>query len=503
MAAGAAFAAHAETGEADSNNASETRERTGAASGRGSSPRGGNGRGGSEMLRVWLPVAILGAAAFAFTFAKLEPPAPDRLTLAAGGVGGAYDAFAKEYARVLDEHGIELDVVPTAGAVENLRLLVSGEVDVAMLQGGVVHDAGAGMRGSMDELRSLGATFFEPVWLFYRAELSAEDEVDRLTDLAGRRVAVGPEGSGTEALARQLLTDNGLEPRPATIGSDEGAGHSDGETDPGGWIEIVRLPSSDAAEALAAGEVDAAIFVASASAGYVRELLAAPGVELMSFRRHRAYSHRHPYLSQVVLGEGMLDLEANLPKRDITLLASAASLAVREGFHHALVPLMVEAMDVVHGRGGLFEDPGTFPTSRFAELQLDKEAAHFLANGPSFLYRILPYRTAVSVDRLKILLLPFVPLLLVAFKMAPPIYRWRIRSKIYRWYEDLRRIDLYLLDSGSEGGVDEYLELVSRMERELTEEVSVPLSYMDEFYDLRVHVRLIQQKLEDLKAAEA
>ncbi|MDA8018874.1 MAG: TAXI family TRAP transporter solute-binding subunit [Thermoanaerobaculia bacterium] len=470
--------------------AREASFRNGAPGGRGPSEANGSA-GPRELLRVWLPVVVLAVAAFGFTLTKLEPPAPDRLRLASGGVGGAYDTFAREYVSVLAAHDIELEIVPTAGAVENLRLLAAGDVDIAMLQGGVVLDADGSLRGSLDDLRSLGATFFEPVWLFYRADGEAGGGVVRLTDLAGRRVAVGPEGSGTDALARQLLTDNGLD---LVTGADPAASASES------WVEIVRLSSPDAADALTTGQVDAAIFVASASASYIRELLAYPGVELMSFRRHRAYSHRHPYLSQVVLGEGMLDLEANLPAQDIALLASAASLAVREEFHHALVPLMVQAMEEIHGRGGLFEEPDSFPTSRFAELRLNNEAEHYLENGPSFLYRVLPYRTAASVDRLKILLLPFVPLLLVAFKMAPPIYRWRIRSKIYRWYEDLRRIDLFLLDSDQGNGVDEHLELVRRMERELTEEVSVPLSYMDEFYDLRVHVRLIQQKLEDLKA---
>ena len=457
--------------------------------------RQGSGSGGrKELLRVWIPVVLLAIVAFGFAFAKLEPPAPDHLRLAAGGVGGAYDAFAKEYARALAEHGIELEVVATAGAVENLKRLAAGDVDLAILQGGVVLDAGNDVQESIDDLRTLGAIFFEPVWLFYRVELSAQSKIDRLTALAGRRIAVGPEGSGTDALARQLLADNGLELRS---GGEVSAAAETADA-AGRWIEIVRLPPQEAANALAAGEVDAAIFVASASAAYVRELLASQGVELMSFRRHRAYSHRHPYLSQVVLGEGMLDLEANLPERDIALMASAASLAVRDGFHHALVPLMVQIMEQVHGRGGLFEEPETFPTPRFAELRLDKDAAHYLENGPSFLHRFLPYRTAVTVDRMKILLLPFVPLLLVAFKMAPPIYRWRIRSKIFRWYEDLRRIDIFLLDPDRNDHVEDYLELVRKMERELTEEVSVPLSYMDEFYDLRVHIRLIQQKLEEL-----
>lgn len=446
-----------------------------------------------ELLRVWGPVIVLGVLALAYTLAKLEPPAPEHLTLAAGSRGGAYFAFAEEYREILAREGFELELVETAGGSENLRLLRDGEVDLAILQGGLAADEDdAGVAGALPDgedgtprgPRSLGSVFFEPVWVFHRAGL----EAGRLGDLEGRKLAVGAEGSGTRVLALQLLDDNGVD-----------------------GVRILGPPSPEAADALVAGEIDAAFFVASAEAPYVRRLLAEPSVELLPFRRARAYQIRHPFLSRVVLGEGTLDLETNLPPRDVPLVAAAASIGARPDLHHALIPLLVEAMSEVHGGGGLFADAGTFPTARWTDLPMQTEAAHYLENGPSFLYRFLPYRTAASVDRLKILLLPFLPLLLVVFKMAPPLYRWRIRSKIYRWYDDLRRIDRFLLEepdpeslSGQDPDrIDEYLERIRALDRELSAEVRVPLSYMDELYSLRMHVGLIEEKLEELAAERA
>lgn len=476
--------------ETDRSTDRETNRETGR-TGNDDGGRVDRGMDRGEFLRVWGPVIVLAVIALAYTFSKLEPPAPEHLTLAAGSPGGAYFTFAEEYREILGREGFELELVETAGGQENLRLLRDGEVDLAILQGGLAADAdvGADVEGALPEdddesggPRSLGSVFFEPVWVFHRAEL----EVGRLGDLAGRRVAVGAEGSGTRVLARQLLSENGVE-----------SGAEDG-------VQIVGPPFPQAADALVAGEIDAAFFVASAEAPYVRRLLAEPGVKLLPFRRARAYQIRHPFLSRVVLGEGALDLETNLPPRDVPLVAAAASIGARPDLHHALTPLLVEAMTEVHGGGGLFTDPGTFPTARWTDLPMQTEAAHYLENGPSFLYRYLPYRTAASMDRLKILLLPFVPLLLVVFKMAPPLYRWRIRSKIYRWYDDLRQIDRFLLDEphpqSDAERIDEHLDRVRDLDRELSAEVSVPLSYMDELYSLRLHVGLIEEKLEELAA---
>lgn len=402
----------------------------------------------------------------------LEPAPPQELRIATGGSQGAYYAFAERYREILARDGYRLDIVETAGSIENLRLLMAGEVSLALLQGGTAEEAAAA------HIESLASLFFEPLWVFYQSELS----VDRLTDLCGRRLAVGAHGSGTRALTLQLLAANGI----------------DGTT-----AELREFGAMEAVAALEDGTVEAAFFVSSAHAPFIGQLLRRESLEILSFRRHRAYCREYPFLSAAVLGEGVVDLAGNLPSEDVNLLVAAASLVGRRDLHKALIPLLLEAMDEVHGGGGLFEEPGLFPSTRFVELPLNPAARLYLERGPSFLHRFLPFRTASAIDRLKILLLPFITLLIPVFKAAPPLYRWRIRSKIYRWYEDLRLADEILHSATSDKELEAHLRALRKLEREVTTAVSVPLAYMDEFYRLRDHIELILGKLERLNERRA
>lgn len=424
----------------------------------------------SEGLVVWVPVTLLVIFGFGLAIGRLDPPPPKSLRIATGSEQGAYFAYAKEYSRILARDGYTLEVVPTAGSVENLELLRSGKVTLALIQGGTTRD------DDRDALEALATLFFEPLWVFYRADR----QLDNLSDVDGWRIAIGAEGSGTRALALALLASNGIDAQDS---------------------ELLALSSADAATALEQGTIDCAFFVSSASATYIADLLAAPEVKLLSFRRHRAYSIKHRYLSRVVLGEGSVDIADNLPAEDISLLAVAASLVARQDLHPDLIPLLLEAMATVHGPGGVFEQAGTFPSARFVELGLKPESERYLANGPPFLYRFFSFRVAALIDRLKILLLPLITLLIPLFKVGPPLYRWRIRSKIYRWYEDLKLIDEVLRDPPSAERLREHVETLVRLEHEVTG-VTVPLSYMDEFYRLRSHIDLILAKLERLLAQD-
>ncbi len=423
----------------------------------------------AEILKVWGPLLVLVAIGFAVAIAKLEPPPPSSFEIAAGSPGGAYYAYAQRYRDLLSRQGFELEVVETAGSVENLELLRSGAVDLALFQGGA---APAGDEGDPDRPNSLASLFYEPVWLFFRVD----QPVEQLTDLAGRRIAVGPEGSGTQTLARQLLADNGIDDAEA---------------------EMLPLTSTEAAAALTDATIDAAFFVTSADSSYIVDLIADDDVELLSVRRSLAYRKAHPFLSRVILGEGVLDIERNLPEEDVSLLAAAASLLARPDLHHALAPLLLGTMAEVHGGVGRLTAAGTFPSHLYVDFPLTAEARHYLENGPSFLQRFLGFRLATAIDRLKILLLPLITLLIPVFKAAPPIYRWRIRSKIYRWYEDLSWADEILHEQPTDEEIAVHLGELQKLEQEVAQ-VSVPLSYMDEYYSLRVHVQLILAKLERL-----
>ena len=438
-----------------------------------------------DVWTIWTPIGLIVLLGFVLTIRNLDPPAPQSFSIATGSEEGAYYGFAQQFRHILasERYKYDLKVVSTAGSIENLDLLRRGEVELALVQGGTLSDEdlasthGAnGEPGAKDEsLQALASLYFEPLWVFHRAERP----LDKLADLEGWRIAIGLEGSGTRALAELLLKDNDIDAQNS---------------------QFVTLSSIDAATALENGEIDAAFFVTSPQAAYIEELLRSEDVALLSFRRHRAYSIKNRFLSRVVLGEGSVNIAQNLPPEDVSLLAVTASLVARKSLHPDLIPPLIETLKDVFGEGGTFESAGQFPSVRYNELPLKPEAARYLTNGPPFLYRIpgISFRVAALIDRLKILLLPLITLLIPLGKIAPPIYRWRIRSSIYRWYEDLKLLDEVLRNPPEREALGEHLKKLERLEDEVTE-VQVPLSYMDEFYRLRTHIELIRSKLERLQ----
>lgn len=428
-----------------------------------SSDRSSSGR--KEGRRIGVIALVIIVVGFIVAMAGVEPPPPSTIRLAGGSPGGAYHDFSEQYRKVLAQQGFELELVDTAGSVENLELLRQGKVDVAFVQGGT-----ADQPADAQSLQALASVFFEPVWVFQRRE----GAVEQLRQLAGRRLLIGGQDSGTQALAKQLLAANDVDAQNS---------------------EWIHLGGGDAADRLLAGEADAAFFVSSGNSTYLHRLLASEDISLMSFDRHLAYCNRFRFLSPLILGQGAIDLAADLPSQEHTMVASAALLVAKSELHHALVPLLLDTAKQVHGRSRTFQEESQLPAARFNDLPIGKEAQQYLKRGPSFLHRNLGFWAASTIDRLKILLLPLITLMIPIFKAAPPIYRWRIRSKIYRWYEDLKQVDEVLGQGLSADQLSEHIRHLKKLEDELTD-VQVPLSYMDEFYRLRVHIELILVKLE-------
>ncbi len=415
---------------------------------------------GKENLHIFGPAVLLVLLGFILAYQFVQPAPPDHIRLATGQAEGAYYLFGQQYRKRLAAEKIRLEVVTTAGSIDNIQRLTSGEVEAAMVQGGTT----AGETG----LLSLGSLYFEPIWVFFRRELP----ITRLTDLQGRRSAIGTEGSGTRALALQLLADNGITP-----------GHS----------PLLELGGSAAADALLNGEIDSAFFVASPHSPVVRSLLEAEHIRLMSFERADAYTRSHRFLSAVILPEGVIDLQRNLPDRPTWLLAASANLVVRDDLHPALMDLLLQAAQQVHETGGWFEENGQFPAPEYLVYPLSSEAERFYKYGPPLLQRYLPFWAATLVDRLKVMLLPFLALMIPLFKIMPPIYRWRMRSRIYRWYKEVLTIDHQLFREHAD--LDQARTALARIEHEVAH-IEIPLSYAEELYDLRLHISLIQKKLE-------
>jgi hypothetical protein len=258
--------------------------------------------------------------------------------------------------------------------------------------------------------------------------------------------------------------------------------------------DLLSLDDRGAVEALLGGRIDAAFFVASPRSPLIQRLLREADIRLMSFARATAYSRRHHYLSRIMLPEGVIDLEANVPPQDTTLLAASANLAATEDLHPALVSLLLQIAAKVHGGGDLFEKPGEFPNARNLDYRLDQYAARYFKHGSPFLQRYLSFWTANLIDRTKVMLVPLVTLLIPLFKIMPPTYRWRVRKKIYRWYRGLQALDIEHPEQESDEKLEDLRAKLEAMEEEVRK-VRVPLSYVDELYDLRLHIGLVRSKL--------
>jgi hypothetical protein len=240
--------------------------------------------------------------------------------------------------------------------------------------------------------------------------------------------------------------------------------------------------------------VDAAFFVAAPSSPLVAALLRDPQVQLYGFTRAAAYSRQFGFLSQVTLVAGQVDLAAGVPERDVTLIAPTANLVASADFHPALAGLLLQAADQVHGGGDGFSPPGTFPSPQHLDLPLSDAAQRYHASGAPFLQRFLPFWAATLVDRLAVMLVPLLTLLLPLFKILPPTYRWRVRSRIYRWYRDLRTVEGRIF-AGADAETRAWAEAeLDRIEHEVAQ-LSVPLSYADQLFNLRLHIRFVRREL--------
>ncbi|MDX1594842.1 MAG: TAXI family TRAP transporter solute-binding subunit [Gammaproteobacteria bacterium] len=422
-------------------------------------------RGGGPWLAIYGPALLVMLAGFVVAYQFVEPAPPERLTLATGGPGGAYHLFGQRYREQLARHGVEVELRNTAGSVENLELLREGEVDVAFVQGGI---ADPGRDTGMEALASL---YHEPLWVFHTLGEALED----LRGLAGKHLAVGAVGSGTRPVALQLLRRNGID-AVTSVQRD--------------------LSTGAAVEALRGGVVDAAFFVAAPNSPVVAGLLQDPDVRPLGFRRAEAYTRQFDFLSRVTLVAGQVDLAAGIPAEDVPLVAPTANLVAGETFHPALAVLLLQAAETIHGTGDGFSPPGTFPSNRHLELPLSDAAERFHARGPPFLQRYLPFWAATLIDRMAVMLVPLLTLLLPLFKIVPPTYRWRVRSRIYRWYRDLRLVERHVFagaDEPTRAWADDELD---RIEAEVAQ-LQVPLSYADQLFNLRLHIRFVRRELRD------
>ena len=420
------------------------------------------------------PFALLTVALLALTYWWLDPNPPQRVVLATGPAQSAYDEFGKRYADALARYGIAVELLPSEGSSDNLELLRAGKADLGFVQGGTA-DIGY---DDEESIVSLGSLFVEPLWLFYREDsaqrLNQTSTVANLAELKGWRVNVGTAGSGVPRLFGTLLDVNRVDRAQ---------------------VKLSELAQTPATVAFLDGELDALVFASAPESLMVQMLLQSPGIRLMDFAQSEAYSRRFGYLTPVVMPQGVVDLSNNVPERDMRLVASTTSLLSSAKTHPAILQLFAQTATSLHGSASWFNRAREYPSLEHSEVPVSPEAVRAIKSGPPFLQRYLPFWLANLTERMWLAMGLIIALALPLSRIVPPLYTFRIRSRVFRWYAELRDIEQRHESCATDGTpVQELLDQLAEMESKV-EKVVMPLAFTDELYALRSNIGLVRKKL--------
>ncbi|CAG4886935.1 TAXI family TRAP transporter solute-binding subunit [Paraburkholderia saeva] len=422
--------------------------------------------GWHDHLLVWGPVTLFCALALGLFIWVVDPAPPKVIVMSAGPKDSTLLPAAEAYREILARNGVTLKVLTSDGSVQNLQRLLDPKqhVDVALVQGGIAQGV------DTSSLMSLGSVFYAPVVVFYRGK-----GLDRLSQLTGKRIAIGREGSGTRRLSLALLKANGIEPGSTTT--------------------LLSTDGVDAARQVIADQADAAIFNGdSATRAMMLRLMQVPGVSVMNFSEAAAYTRLFPYLNEIDLPTGLLDLGHKIPPDTIHLISPTVEIVARSSLHPAVSDLIIEAAQQVHGTAGLLQRAGEFPSPIAHEYRISEDAVRYYRSGKSFFYRTLPFWLASLADRLLVVLLPALVLLFPALRTIPALYRWRVRSRIYRWYGSLIAIERGALAKASGEERAALLKELDHIEESINR-MRMPLAHADAFYVLREHVGFVRYRL--------
>ena len=412
------------------------------------------------LLRVL--AAILGLIALVWlSLWYFIPAPPTTLTMAVGFKGGAFDHIAERYRERLASRKIELNLRYTEGVFDSVKLLndPNSGTDAAILFAGITNSASA------PNLVSLGRINYAPYWVFYRGTR----QLDRLTDLRGKRVIINPAVRG---VISPLLNLHGVNATNTPI-----------QVSPG----VV------ASKALVNGEAEVVFLPPQEMDGHeVLPLLRNPDIRLLNVAQADAMVRLFPALSRLVLPQGVADLERNIPATDVNLLASANVVVVRKGLHPELIYLLAQTLQEVHGNAGVFQKAGEFPTKTDPEFPVAEVALDFYRNGPSLLQRYLPFWTISYAKRAVAILLAAIAIVIPLLTYAPRLYGWLLNLRLEKLYYRLRIVDTQLKAALT---VDQVMALQAELEDIDRAATTLPMRHSDLFFGLLMHIRYTRTEL--------
>ena len=384
------------------------------------------------------------------------PTPPSKVVIATAFKGGSFDYYGQQYREIFARSHVELELRETAGAVENVKLIQDPKsgVQIAFVTGGVSDGKHA------PGILSLGTVYNQPFWIFY----TSNEPFDRLSQLKGKRIAVGPVGSGTQHAAAQILGKGGINSETVTL---------------------LPFAGSAAVKALNDGKVDVIWAIGAPDATSIQSFLRNPNVRLMSFPMAEAFTRIFPELSRLVLPQGVVDIDRNIPPNDVALIGTTTKILVRSDLHPQIVQLLLQTMVEAHSGPDIFQRSGEFPNSADTEYPVAPSARDFYKDGPSFLNRHLPFWMTSYVERTIAVLVAAIAIGLPVFSYAPKLYLWFIRDRVRKLYRRLRIIDKALLTELTPSQVQTLQNDLNSIRRAAS---IIPMRNSELFFDLDYHI---------------
>ena len=393
------------------------------------------------------------------------PAPPSKVIMATAFKGSSFEYYANQYQEIFARSNVDLELRPTNGATENMKLLQDSrsDVQISFMLSGISDGKHA------PGLLSLGTVYNNPYWIFY----SSNEPLNRLSQLIGKRIAVGPEGSGTRASAEQILGKGGVNSETATF---------------------LPFGGTAAAEAINDGKVDAVWIIGAPDATAVSSLLQNPNVRIMSLPMAEAFTRIFPDLARLVLPQGVIDIYRNIPPNDVQLIGSTTKVLVRSDLHPEIVQLLLQTMVEVHGRSNIFQRTGEFPNGTDVEYPVAPAAIDFYKNGPSFMQRHLPLWLSVHAQRAIAVLVAAVALGLPMFRLLPTAYNWLTRRRLFHWYAQLKALEASFDTDPTGKHLAQKQAEIERIE-EAVSHIRFPLTFSDQLYNLRSHIDIVRRKV--------
>ena len=393
------------------------------------------------------------------------PTPPSKVVMATAFKGASFEYYGRQYHEIFARSHVELELRETAGAVENLKLLQdpNADVQIAFVTGGLSEAKHA------PGVVSLGTVYDQPFWIFY----SANEQFDQLSQLKGKRIAVGPVGSATRYMAEHVLGKGGVNSETATF---------------------LPFAGSAADKALKEGQVDAVWIIGVPEATAVQSFLRNPNARPMSFPMSEAFTRIFPDLARMTLPQGTIDIERVIPSDDVQLIGTKSKVLIRSDLHPEIVQLLLQTMKEVHGGADLFHRSGEYPNASDSEYTVAATAIDFYRNGPSFMQRHLPLWLSVHVQRAIAVVVTGIAIGLPLLHFVPQSFNWMTRRRLLHWYAQLRALESSFDSSTNHKHLISKLAEVERIE-DAVSKIHFPLAFSDQVYNLRSHIDIVRQKI--------